>query len=303
MGKKSLYFIVGLVLVVLIIFAVSSLFISFPDPGQRARGIAEIRIDGPIVATPAGGVLAQGMASAPRITGLIDRAARDDRVLGLLLVVNSPGGGAAASQEIYREVQRFKETGKPVVVSMGETAASGGYYVSSPADYIFANPATITGSIGAIMELFDTSELMDMLGIDVKTLKAGELKDAGSFSRAMTEKEEEYFQEMVDEIHRQFLEDVLKERPLDDDIVEKISDARIILGKEALELGLVDYLGSANDARRYLADQLGLPDAPPVIVLEEKTFFERWIGLSLDGLPRLEEILYPLYNYGVRLLY
>jgi len=303
LGKKVLYVIIGFVLLILVVLTAYSLFVSAPVPGQRTPGIAIIRIDGVITATPAAGILSQGMASAPRITSLIDRAARDDRVRGLLLVVNSPGGGAAASQEIYRELELFKETGKPIVVSMGETAASGGYYVSAPADYIFANPATVTGSIGAIMELFDTSELMDMLGIDIKTLKAGELKDAGSFSRAMTESEEEYLQAMVDAIHEQFLEDVLKARPLEEEVVEKISDARIVLGSEALELGMVDYLGNSNDARRYLAEKLGLPEAPPVIILEEKTFFERLIGLNLDGLPRLEEMLFPLYNYGVRLLY
>jgi len=303
LGKKVLYVIIGFVLLILVVLTAFSLFVSPPVPGQRAQGIAEIRVDGVITSTPASGLLSAGMASAPRITGLIDRAARDERVKGLLLVVNSPGGGAAASQEIYRELQRFKETGKPIVVSMGETAASGGYYVSSPADYIFASPATVTGSVGAIMELFDTSELLDMLGIDIKTLKAGDLKDAGSFSRPMTDTEEEYLQSMVDAIHEQFLEDVIKARPLEEEVVEKISDARIVLGSEALELGMVDYLGNANDARRFLADLLGLPEAPPIIVLEEKTFLERWIGLQVDGLPQLKEILFPLYNYGVRLLY
>ncbi len=303
MGKKILYFLIGFVVVVLAVVGTASFFLDTPRANRTARGIAEIRIDGIIMSSPAPGLAGMGMASAPRITSLIDRAARDERVQGLLLVINSPGGGAAASQEIFQELLHFKETGKPVVVSMGETAASGGYYVAAPADYIFASPASMTGSIGAIMELVDASELLENLGLEMATLKAGEFKDAGSFSRALTAMEEEYFQDMVETIQQQFLDDVLKARPLEEEVVERVSDGRIILGSEALELGMVDELGNVNDARRFLAAETGLPDAPPIIVLEEKTFVERWLGLEAQRTPRIEEALMSIYNYGIRLLY
>ncbi len=303
MGKKILYFLIGLVVVVLAVVGTASFFLDTPRATRATAGIAEIRIDGIIMSSPAPGIAGMGMASAPRITSLIERAGRDERVKGLLLTINSPGGGAAASQEIFQEILRFKETGKPVVVSMGETAASGGYYVAAPADHIFASPATMTGSIGAIMELIDTSELLEELGIDIQTLKAGEFKDAGSISRPMSAGEEEYFQDMVDTIQQQFLDDVLKARPLEEDVVEKISDARIILGSEALEMGMVDELGNAIDARRFLAEKTELPEAPPIIVLEEKTFLERWLGLEGQRTPRIEEALMSIYNYGIRLLY
>ncbi len=161
----------------------------------------------------------------------------------------------------------------------------------------FSHPANMTCSIGASMELVDASELLEELGIEIQTLKAGEFKDAGSISRPRSAGEEEYFQDMVETIQQQFLDDVLKARPLEEEVVEKISDAPIILGSEALELGMVDEPGNAIDARRFLSEKTELPEAPPLIVLE------RWLGLEAQRTPRFEEALLSIYNYGIRLLY
>lgn len=190
-------------------------------------------------------------------------------VKALLLHVDSPGGGVVASQEIYEEVKRTKESGKPVVVSMGSVAASGGYYISCPADRIVANRGTITGSIGVISQLFRVDPLLKKIGIESNTMKSGKFKDTGSPFREMTPEDRKYFQNLIDDILRQFVTVVREERSLDHKTVLQFADGRVFTGEQALAARLVDTLGTYEDAIR-IAAELGGITGEPGIIKEEK---------------------------------
>ncbi|MFV0423813.1 signal peptide peptidase SppA [Oleidesulfovibrio sp.] len=171
----------------------------------------------------------------------------DDNVRGVLVRVNSPGGAVAPSQELYNAIRRLAAV-KPVVVSMGAAAASGGYYISAPATLIVANPATLTGSIGVKMELGNVQELMSRLGVQHISLTSGELKNAGSPFQAMTPHEREYLQSIVMDMYEQFIQAVAEGRDLPLEDVRKVADGRALTGRQAQQAGLVDVLGD-----RYVA--------------------------------------------------
>lgn len=190
-------------------------------------------------------------------------------VKAVLLRVDSPGGGVVASQEIYEEVKQTKKSGKPLVVSMGSIAASGGYYVSSPADRIVANRGTITGSIGVISQFFRIDPLLKKLGVESNTMKSGRFKDTGSPFREMTAEDRRYFQNLLDDVHRQFVAVVQEERSLDRKTALQYADGRVFTGEQALAAGLVDTLGTYEDAIR-IAGELGGIKGEPGIVKEEK---------------------------------
>ena len=191
---------------------------------------------------------------------------RENRsIRGIVLRVNSPGGGAAASQEMYREVKKMRDSGKPIVVSMGALAASGGYYVSCGASRLVANPGTLTGSIGVISEFLQLQDALEKLGVGVKTIKSGRLKDAGSSTRKMTAEDEKYFQTLMDDVHRQFISVVEAERNLDHKKVLSLADGRVFTGNQALEMGLVDTLGSFEDAVSITAELAGIKGEPALV--------------------------------------
>ena len=175
------------------------------------------------------------------------QATQDGSVKAVVVRINSPGGSAAASQAIYKEIQRLAEH-KPVVVSMGDVAASGGYYVACPADAIFANPATITGSIGVIFETLNFYEFMEKYGLGSETIKSGKYKDTGSPFRPMRPDERELLQETLMGVYDQFVRDVAQARGMDETKVKKLADGRIYTGEQALEAGLIDQLGNFYDA-------------------------------------------------------
>ncbi len=189
----------------------------------------------------------------------------DDRMKALVLRIDSPGGGVSASQEIYQEIVAIRESGIPVVVSMGAMAASGGYYVSCPGDTIVANPGSLTGSIGVIMSFMNLEVLFDKVGIDFEVVKSGEYKDIGSMNREMTQKERALLQTTIDDIHLQFMEVVAIERDLDMESVREMADGRIFSGRQALELGLVDVLGTLEDAQLLAARMGGIEGEPRVL--------------------------------------
>jgi protease-4 len=202
----------------------------------------------------------------------------DDAVAGVILRVDSPGGAVAPSQEVFEEVMKFRDIKKPLVVSMGNLAASGGYYISSPAFKIFANPGSVTGSIGAIMSFPHYYKLLNKIGVDVEVIKAGELKDVGSPHRESTPREKAYLQTMLNDIHNQFIEDVSRARSIDIDSLRPIADGRIFTGRQALLAGLVDTLGSYEDALSYLKEYLGLPDKTGVIEKKKpESFLKRML--------------------------
>ena len=208
---------------------------------------------------------------------------REDRsIKGILFRVDSPGGGVVASQEVYQEVKKTREYGKPIVVSMGSIAASGGYYVSCPANKIVANPGTLTGSIGVISQFTRLDPLLDKIGVDVNVIKSGKFKDAGSPFREMTPADRSYFQSLMDEVHRQFITAVETERKLSRDSVIAFSDGRVFTGEQAVKIGLADTLGTFQDAVMLTALLAGI-DGEPSIVKQRKrglSILDRLLGMA-----------------------
>lgn len=171
----------------------------------------------------------------------------DDSVRAIILRINSPGGRVGPSQEIYREIRRTVKS-KRVIVSMGDVAASGGYYIASAADRIVANPGTILGSIGVIMEFLQLQDLLKKAGVGMEVLKSGEFKDIGSPHRDMTPRERELMMELLQDIQGQFVKAVAQGRDMSPAEIEKIADGRVFSGAKGKELGLVDQLGNFQDA-------------------------------------------------------
>ena len=182
---------------------------------------------------------------------------KNDHIKAIVLRVNSPGGAIGPSQEIYREVIKTKAV-KPVIASMGTLAASGGYYISAGATGIMANPGTITGSIAVIMWFTNIEQLLSKIGLSPVVIKSGELKDAGSPVRPMTEKEREYLNNLASHLHRQFIADVAKGRNLEEARVAAVADGRVLSGANAHELGLVDRIGNLEDAVAWAGQEGGL---------------------------------------------
>ncbi|RLC28393.1 MAG: signal peptide peptidase SppA [Deltaproteobacteria bacterium] len=197
------------------------------------------------------------IADATVVMGQIKNFREDDSIKAIVLRINSPGGGVGPSQEIFREVQKTVKV-KKIVVSMGAVAASGGYYVAAGADGIMANPGTITGSIGVIMQFTNFQELLGRIGLTPVVVKSGEFKDTGSPSRQMTDAEKKLLQDVVDTIQRQFVRAIVKGRGMAADKVESIADGRIFSGEKALEIGLVDRLGNFEDAIEWAGRMGGI---------------------------------------------
>jgi protease IV len=180
-------------------------------------------------------------------SAVLEAYSKQSNIKAVILRIDSPGGGVAAAQEIYREIQRIRQK-KPVVAYMGNIAASGGYYVASAASKIVANPGTLTGSIGVIMQFSNWEELLKKLGVDITVVKAGQYKDIGSPNRKMTKEEQQLLDHVVQDVHEQFIRDVATGRNLPVEKVRAIADGRIFSGRQAKDLGLVDELGNFKDA-------------------------------------------------------
>ncbi len=209
----------------------------------------------------------------------------------LLLRIDSPGGTVGDSQEIYYALKKLQEKVK-IVASFGNISASGGVYIGMGAEHIVANPGTITGSIGVILRGNNLERLLDKIGVSFKVVKSGPYKDILAFDRELTEPEEHILQELIDISYNQFVQTVAEARKLTIDTVKSFADGRIFTGQQALELGVVDRLGTEEDARRWAADLAGLnPDKASVYTFEEKkSFTNRVLGnqVSNDLVARLE---------------
>jgi protease-4 len=195
--------------------------------------------------------------SSERICSDIREASEDSFVKALVLRINSPGGTPAAAQEIIAEL---KKVSKPIVVSMGDIAASGAYYISIPADFIIANPDTMTGSIGVSLVFENREEYFHEEGIDYTVIKSGELKDMGAPWRNLTEEEQEYAREVVMDCYNRFVEEVAEGRNMSIEEVKTLSDGRIYSGSTAKELGLIDKLGNLYDAIDLAAELANLAE-------------------------------------------
>ena len=202
----------------------------------------------------------------------------DENIRAIVLRVDSPGGVVGPSQEIYREVAKTRQV-KKVVASMGAVAASGGYYVVASADGIIANPGTITGSIGVIMEYTNFKELFAKIGLAPVVIKSGDLKDAGSPVRDMTPKEEKYLQAFVQELHEQFVAAIAEGRQMEIDAVRQLADGRIYTGADAKSLGLVDRIGNLEDAVQWAGELAGVKgDVTAVYIPTRKTSLLQLLG-------------------------
>lgn len=178
----------------------------------------------------------------------IRKAADDDHVKAMLIRINSPGGTVGTSQEVYAAVRYFRSKGKPVVVSMSDIAASGGYYIASAADRVYALPGTLTGSIGVIMHLMNLQEIEKKVGIEPVVIKSGQFKDIGSSDRAMTQAEKDLLQSIIMDSYDQFVTAIADGRKMDKDTVKQLADGRIYSGRQALKVKLIDELGGYDDA-------------------------------------------------------
>ena len=208
-------------------------------------------------------------------------------VKAILLRIDSPGGAVAPSQEIYTEVLKIRDEGKKkIVTSMGSVAASGGYYIASASDRIVANPGSVTGSIGVILELANVSGLMKKVGVESVVIKSGKFKDVGSLFRTMTAEERELLQGVIDDTYDQFVDAVAAGRGINKEDLLPIADGRVFTGRQAKKLGLVDDLGSMQDAIKITADIAGIKGEPDIIQKKKKfSVLERLLkNSSLAGL-------------------
>lgn len=256
MDKRALIvlaFIFGGLFLVFFAFLVLALAAVRTDDGLVARGpgVGVVEVEDVIM-------------DSKRYVEQLERFREDQAIQGVLVRVNSPGGAVGPSQEIHEAVERTAEV-KPVVVSMGNMAASGGYYLAVAADEIVANPGTITGSIGAVVQVTNLEGLAEWARVDVETIRSGDLKDAGNPFRSMTEAERSYWLELVMQIHDQFVEAVAEGRGRERGEIDPVADGRVLTGQQALESGLVDRLGGFETAVDRVAELADIPERPQLV--------------------------------------
>jgi protease-4 len=239
----------GLLFFLLILSLALALFQTSLPPLKSK--IALIRIEGPIF---------DSKEPVKEIKEYVKTAS----IKAIVLRIDSPGGAVAPSQEIFEEVKKAA-TKKKIVVSMGSIAASGGYYIAAPSSKIIANPGTLTGSIGVIMELPNFEGLMNKIGIKTEIIKSGKHKDMGSGFRGIKKEERAILQGVMDNVHKQFIKAVAEGRKLKIEEVKKIADGRIFTGEQAVKYGLVDQLGSLEDAIKTAAKMVGIKGEPEVV--------------------------------------
>ncbi len=231
--------------------------------GMVGSRVAVVSLSGAIADGGGGGLLGGAIAGTRRFMSDLKKATDDPTAKAIVIRINSPGGSAAASQEMYAAVMRARKV-KPVYASMGDVAASGGYYVASACDKIYANPATMTGSIGVISQFMNYQELFRKVGLDEATIKSGKFKDAGNPSRKLTPEERALFQRMIGVIYQQFVDDIVAGRKnatggkLTREKLLKLADGRVYTGTQARDVMLVDKIGGLYDAVQDAGATAGL---------------------------------------------
>jgi len=265
--KNRLYGVIMIVIFAVLVFLVSrkntseSLF-------DRQQRIAVLPLEGEI------------STSRKWITTLKEFAS-NPRVAGILIPINSPGGGVAPSQEMYHALRELREEGNtPIFVSMSSVAASGGYYTALGADSIYANAGTLTGSIGVIMQFPIYSELMEKIGIGMRVVKSQQFKDAGSPFREMTVEERAYYQDLINDVYDQFTEVVSQERGIDEINMRSLANGRVFTGRQAAQSGLVDAIGTFEDTRKALCRFAGVDVNSPLLYPTEPR--RSWLSILKD---------------------
>ena len=256
-------------LVLFILVVISLLFVAFQKNIPIGERVAIIRIEGTIL---------DSKDAIDEITSYV----KDSSIKAIVLRIDSPGGAVAPSQEIYEEVRKAAVK-KKIVVSMGSVAASGGYYIAAAASRIFANPGTLTGSIGVIMEIPNFSGLMNKVGVKTEIIKSGKHKDIASVFRGIGPEEREILQGALDNVHEQFITAVSEGRKMLIDDVRKIADGRIFTGEQALKAGLVDDLGNLEDAVKAAAKLSGIKGEPEIVTKKERFSL---VSLLRDSMPK-----------------
>lgn len=258
------------------------------EEGDWNERIAVINLEGVIMDGETSVFMMDGYNHSSLLQ-MIRSAGEDPTVAAIILQIDSPGGAVGPTAEIHRTIVDVQEEyEKPIYVSMGSMAASGGYYVAAPADKIFAEPATITGSIGVIMENINIAGLAEKYGISFNTIKSGKHKDIMSTNRKMTDEEKEILQSIVDEMFDEFVQVVVDGRNMDEATVRELADGRIYTGKQAKEVNLVDEVGSFEDALKALKNDYNLEDAQ-VIQYNESLGFFSGLGVTLQNIFQSEE--------------
>lgn len=287
--RSFLRFSAGL-LAVMVLLAVGSTLL--PDRWKSPSGeIALVRIQGMLM-------------DSQNIVRQLSNYRHNPNVRGIVLRIDSPGGAVAPAQEIYNEIMKLKADHKTVYASMGTVAASGGYYIACAANYVLANPGTLTGSIAAVMAFNNIEGLTDKIGVKPIIIKSGKYKDVGSPLRGMKPEERKLLQSVVDDVHQQFVQAVAKGRGLPVSEVNEIADGRIMTGQQALTLKLVDEMGGLEKTIELLAKKIGVEGRPKVIEEKEKTPFFDWLlqsslpsrlaaTLMPASLPRLQYVWFP----------
>jgi protease-4 len=250
------------------------------EEGSSEDKIAMINVVGEIFSDPE--ETFEG-ASDTNIIGQLDQALEDDRVAGVIVNLETPGGTVLASNAIHSKVVEVRQEGKPVVALMGDVAASGGYYIASGADEIVASPYTWTGSIGVIAMLPNFEKAAGKLGVEMAVLKTGPLKDAGSPFRSLTEQERMLFQTLIDEAYNGFVDVVSRGRRLDPTRTRELGDGRIYSGQQAKQNGLVDHLGDRNLAFERAKKLAKSPAASLVRYTPTLTFLEELLQYGVKS--------------------
>jgi protease-4 len=217
-----------------------------------------------------------------RVMEALDRARRDDRVRAVIVAIDSPGGSVAGGEALHHAIRRVAEQ-KPVVAVMGGTAASAGYMVALPTSRVFAREATVTGSIGVILQSVDASELLGRLGVRLESLPSGAFKDQPSPFRPLTEEGREQLMRVVRDLHEQFVAMVAEGRDMPVERARELADGRVFTGREAIRLGLVDQIGGEAEARAWLAESRSIPASLPVRDIEIRGFTERTFGAAIGA--------------------
>jgi len=224
----------------------------------------------------------------------LNKIRKNSSVKAIVVRINSPGGAVGPSQEIYSELLSIKDK-FPVVASMGAVAASGGYYIACAADTIYANPGTITGSIGVIAQFLSYKDLLQWAKIDVEVIKSGKFKDVGSPFRTMTEEDKRYFQQLIDNVYNQFKTTVSITRGINKNDLATIADGRVFSGEQAQDLNLIDELGNLNDAIAYAAKQGGIEGDPELVHYpEKKSLLQELLSSKLSLTSRISN--FPISN-------
>jgi protease-4 len=233
----------------------------------------------------------------------IEKAREDKNVLGIVLRINSPGGSVGAVQEIYTSLKKFRQE-KPLVVSIEDIALSGGYYIASLGNPIFANKGSLVGSIGVIVISFNAKKLLDNIGIKVNVIKSGKHKDILFWGREVSNDEKKMIEDMLEKAHRQFIEDVASARSLSIKYIKPYSDGRLIISEEAIKIKLVDKIGNINEAISYLWKKILKRKGKPIIIKKVKSpiekVFEKINNIYNNKIPfsnQIKSISIPMFLY------